>query len=398
MSLLKQLLVCSLLALVAAGGGWYVYQNPQMVGVARETPAGEGQGGGRANRIPGLSGAGGAVNVVAAPVAVDQGGETVTALGTAEAARSVTLYPQVTGIVAEVLFSAGEEIEAGAVLVRLEDDEQQVALDRARVTAEQARAALERAQSLAKTKTITLTALSDAETAAQLAEIEIRSADVELKRRAITAPFTGVAGLTDISLGDLVTTSTPITTLDDLATLQVDFEVPERWAGQIRLGHPIAAFAQGMPGSEFRGEITGIDTRIDAETRTLRLKAELVNKGQALKTGMAIAVAMQFESDKQLAVPTLAIQWDRRGSFVWKILDGVAHRVPVAIVKRQSGIVILKGELSEGDQVVVEGIHRLREGVGVAVVGAERGADPAAPADGELPAISRSARPAQTRS
>jgi RND family efflux transporter MFP subunit len=396
MSPLKQLVVCSLLALVAAGG-WYVYQNPQMVGLARETPASEGQGGGRANRIPGLTGAGGAVNVIAAPVAIDQGGETVTALGTAKAARSVTLYPQVTGVVTEVLFSAGEELEAGAVLIRLEDDEQQVALDRARVTAEQARAALERAQALAKTKTITLTALSDAETAAQLAEIEIRSAEVELKRRAITAPFTGVAGLTDISLGDLVTTSTAITTLDDLATLQVDFEVPERWAGQVRLGHPITASAQGMPGSEFRGEITGIDTRIDAETRTLRLKAELVNEGQALKTGMAIAVAMQFQSDKQLAVPTLAIQWDRRGSFVWKILDGVAHRVPVAIVKRQSGIVILKGELSEGDQVVVEGIHRLREGVSVAVV-AEPGADPAAPADGGLPAISRSARPAQSRS
>jgi RND family efflux transporter MFP subunit len=395
MSLTKQLVVCVLLALLAAGG-WYAYQNPQMVGFARETPGGgEGQAG-RASRIPGLTGAGGAVNVIAAPVAVDQGGETVTALGTAKAARSVTLYPQVTGVVTEILFSAGEEVEAGAVLVRLEDDEQQVALDRARVAAEKARADLERARKLAESKTIAAAALSDVETAAQLADIEIRSAEVELKRRAIAAPFAGVAGLTDISVGDLVSTSTAITTVDDLATLQVDFEVPERWAGQVGLGHPIAASAQGMPGSEFRGEIAGIDTRIDPETRTLRLKAELVNEGQALKTGMAISVAMQFESDEQLAVPTLAIQWDRRGSFVWRISDGAAHRVPVAIVKRQSGIVVVRGELSEGDQVVVEGIHRLREGIAVAVVGAQ---PEAAPAGGEeLPAISRSARPAQSRS
>jgi multidrug efflux pump subunit AcrA (membrane-fusion protein) len=151
MSLAKQLLLC--LALVAAGmAGWYVYANPHIVGLARENPegsAGVGEAGSGA-RIPGLIGSGGAVNVVTTPVVMDEAGETVMALGTARAARSVTLFPQGTGFVTEILFRAGDRVEAGAPLVRLEDDEEQVALERARVALEQATAVLERSQALAE--------------------------------------------------------------------------------------------------------------------------------------------------------------------------------------------------------------------------------------------------------
>ena len=341
-----------LVALLVVGvAGWLIYRNPQVVGLAPESAAPGEQAGGKTggNRIPGLIG-GGAVNVVTAPVQTDAGGETVMALGTAKAVRSVTLYPQVTGMVTEMLFQPGQPVEAGKPLVQLENDDQAVALDRARVTREQARLTLERSQALAKTKTISGVALSDAETAAQLADIEIRSAEIALRHRSVTAPFAGVTGLTDITIGDLVTPSTAITTLDDLATLRVNFEVPERWAGQIVMGQPIVGTVKGLPGKQFSGSITGIDNRVDETTRTLRLEAEIANHGGALKTGMAVTVTLRFDSDRQLAVPSLAVQWDRRGSFVWKDADGAARRTEVAIIRRQSGIVIVKGALQAGRQ------------------------------------------------
>jgi RND family efflux transporter MFP subunit len=281
----------------------------------------------------------------------------------------------------------------------MEDDEQRVAADRARVALRQAEATLERSRTLAQSRTISDAALLEAETAAQLAEIEVRSAEIALQRRTITAPFAGVTGLTDISVGDLVTQSTAIARLDDLSTVRVGFEVPERWAGRIERGHPITAMAQGVAGSEFSGRISGIDNRIDETTRTLRLEAELANEGRELRAGMAITVSLRFETDQELAVPSLSVQWDRRGSHVWKVVDGAGRRADVAIVRRESGTVIVRGDVEAGDRVVVEGVQRLRDGAVVtevdespAMVGDEdAGAD-------EVPEISGAEGSARTRS
>jgi RND family efflux transporter MFP subunit len=401
----KQIVACLLLAVVA-GAAWYAYQSPQSIGLAREQAGSPGEGTAAAtgpSRIPGLMG-GGAVNVITAPVETDQGGETIVALGTAKAARSVTIFPQVTGMVTELLFTPGQEVQAGAVLIRLEEDEQKVAVERAHVALDQARETLQRSQTLAKSKTISDVALSEAESAVQLAEIEVKSAEIALQRRSVAAPFSGVTGLTDISVGDLVTPSTEIVTLDDVSTIRIGFEVPERWAARIALDQPISATAQGLPGSEFSGRIVAIDNRIDETTRTLRLEAELANEGNALKAGMAANVQLRFETDRQLAVPTLAVQWDRRGSFVWKIAEGAARRAEIAIIRRQSGMVIVQGEIEAGDLVVVEGIQRLREGAKVADVGesptiVDDGGAAAgqAPAAG-VPAVSGAGDPVKARS
>jgi RND family efflux transporter MFP subunit len=375
MPLLKQLLVCVLLV-AAAAAGWLTYNNPEMVGLARESAAdtapGQARGGG--DRVPGLMGPGGAVNVITAPVEVDSAGETAVALGTAKAARSVTLFPEVTGMVAEVLFTPAAAVAEGAVLVRLEDAEQEVAVDRARVTLVQANQALKRAQTLAKSKTIATAALEEAELAARLAEIELRTAEIALERMQVKAPFAGMTGLTDISVGDLVNNSTAITTLDDLATMRVAFEAPERWAGRVVQGQPITASAQAFPGSEFPGRVVAIDNRVDETTRTLRLEADLRNDEGRLKTGMAVAVTLEFAGAERLLVPTLSVQWDRRGSYVWKVADGKVSRAAVDIIRRESGVVVVQGDVAAGDKVVAEGIQRLRPGIEVVEVNAGAGA------------------------
>jgi RND family efflux transporter MFP subunit len=368
--------------ILGAAGGWYAYQNPQMLGFGTQTArqdntggnagepgrqrgGGEQAGGSRDNRIPGLIGGGGAVNVVTAPVEMDRSGQHVMALGTAKAARSVVLYPQVSGIVADIAFSSGQTVAEGAELLRLNDDEEQATADRARIQYAQARATFERSQSLAKSKTISDVALNDAEMAAQLAENQVRLAEIAAGRRVVTAPFAGIVGLTDVSIGDLVSSSTAIATLDDLSTIRVGFEVPERWSARITEGQAIAASAAALPGSKFAGKITGIDSRVDETTRTLKLEAELQNPDQVLKAGMAITVEMEFDVEDQLAVPSLAVQWDRRGSFVWKVVEGAVRRTDVAIVRRESGLVVVAGGVRAGDKVVVEGLLRLREGAKV---------------------------------
>jgi RND family efflux transporter MFP subunit len=379
MSIWKQTILC-LVLVVGAAAGWYVYKNPVIVGLAREDARGSGkpeasgkserggeQAGSRQNRIPGLIG-GGAVNVVTAPVETDASGDTVMSLGTAKAVQSVTLYPEVAGTVALVNVVAGKKVEAGDILVQLYNDEQKVAVEKAEIALEQAQGALERQQTLAKSKTTSSVALSDAETAARMAEVELKTAKIDLGRRSITAPFSGLTGLTDLSIGDFVNTTTALATVDDLSTMRVDFEIPERWSGRVREGQKITATAQALPGSKFEGSISGVDNRVDPVTRTLRLQADIVNYAGLLKTGMAIMVSLEFDANEELAVPSLAVQWDRRGSFVWKLVDSAVRRADVAIIRRQSGIVVLKGEIAAGDHVIVEGLLRLREGAKVTEV------------------------------
>lgn len=402
MTRFKQLLVGAAL-LLAAGGGWYAYSVANSGGPAADAEAARGGGaggtGGHGGRgIAGLGGPGGSVNVITAPVTSDDAGETVTALGTAKAVRSVAVTPQVTGIVADIGFQPGTRVEAGAMVVRLEDDEQQVAVDRARVALEEARAALARSKTLASSRTISSVALSDAETAAQMAEIELRSAEIALDRRTIRAPFAGRAGLSDVVPGNLVTTATEIVRIEDVSTIQVAFEVPERWSGRIAAGRTIAATAEGLPGQDFAGEVAAIDSRVDQTTRTLRMEATLGNEGGLIKPGMAILVRLEFAGEDRIAVPALALQWDRKGSFVWRFAEGAVTRVPVAVLSRRSGEVVVKAELQPGDAVVVEGVQRLREGMKATLVGRsapEAGAGPDATPDlrGGTPAISRTDTP-----
>ncbi len=365
---------------------------PRLSGSAKKAPANTGaaQGSGSPARIPGLI-SGGAVNIVAVPVATDNTGDTVMALGTAEAAQSVVLYPQVSGVIAEVPMAPGRAVKAGDLLFRLQNDEENVAVEKAKIALDQAKSTLERQQTLAKSKTISSVALSDSETAVRLADVELKSAEIDLDRRDIRAPFAGVTGLTDISIGDFVTTTTALATLDDMSLMHVDFEIPERWAAAVAEGQSVAASAQGMPGSQFAGRITGIDNRIDETTRTLRLKAEVPNPDGALKPGMAVLVKLRFDTGKQLTVPSLAVQWDRRGSFVWKVVGDAVKRADVAIMKRESGIVVVNGDVAEGDKVVVEGLMRLRDGAKVKEV-----SETPAVVDGVAPPSASALTPADT--
>jgi RND family efflux transporter MFP subunit len=303
----------------------------------------------------------------------DHSGLEVRAVGTVAAAQAVTLYPNATGVVAEVAFRPGTNVAAGQRLIRLDDADQQVAVDRARVALDAAKVALDRAEQLAKSNNITTAALADARTAVQRAEIDLRGAQLDLARRVLIAPFAGTIGLTDVTIGDLVNSQKPIATLDDMSTVTVAFEVPERASGLVSVGQEIAATTEALAGQKFAGRIGAVDSRVDPVTRTLKVEATLPNDADVLKPGMALNVAMAFPGVAHPAVPSLAVQWDRNGPYVWKLDGDKVARAGVEIIGRRSGIVIVAGEIAVGDEVVVEGLQRLREGVEVTRVSGGNG-------------------------
>jgi RND family efflux transporter MFP subunit len=168
-----------------------------------------------------------------------------------------------------------------------------------------------------------------------------------------------------------VSSTTEIVSLDDLSAVRVGFEVAERWSGRVHRGLDMRAVVPGLPGSAFAGAVTAIDSRIDSASRTLRLEATIDDEGQALKPGMSVKVEIAFASEERLVVPSLAVQWDRGGSFIWKLDGDTVRRADVTIVRRLSGAAIVAGDVDAGDRVVVEGVQRLRDGATVAILGEE---------------------------
>ena len=393
MSIVRQVVI-SLILIALVGGGWLLYQRPAAIfGTVDEAgdparPAGPAAGGPGGGRPAGL----GQTLVVTAAVGSDDSGSEVRAIGSAAAARSVTVYPQVSGIVTAIEFVPGAAVTQGQVLIRLDADDQQVALDRATIALESVQETLDRAERLERTGNVTASALSDARQAVRQAEIDVRMAELDLARRTIRAPFDGVIGLTDISVGDLVTSQSEIATVADMSSVTVAFDVPERIVRDITLGESVGATAAALPGITFTGRVSAIDNRIDPATRTMRVEATLPNEAAALKPGMAVTTSLAVTGEMRPTVPSMAIQWDRDGSFVWKLDGDVVRRVGVQVVSRRSGTVTVAGDVATGDEVVVEGVLRLRDGMTVVRV-AEPGqpeAPPAAVEEDEPDAISGS--------
>jgi RND family efflux transporter MFP subunit len=382
MSVAKQLIL-SLVVVALVAAGWFAFQNrDRLLGAsgasggpaAQSAPGGGHQaaagqpghaGGAAPGARPGGFG-GGPARVVLADVTTESTGEQLRAIGTLSAARAVNVYPQVSGVVVGIDFTPGAPVATGDPLIRLDSDAEAIALDKARLDLSTAEEAKARAERLAGSGSITDVALADARSAYEAAQIGLRSAQLALDRRTVRAPFAGVTGLTEIDVGDLVSSQTLVTTLDDLSTLRASFAVPQRFADQMTLGTKVSLAPEGAAG--LPATVTAIGSRVDEATRTFQVEATLDASDGTLKPGMAVVASVDFPGEDQPAVPSLAIQWDRQGSFVWTVPEDKAHRTPVTILTRRSGSVLIAGELQPGDQVVVEGVQRLREGAQVARV------------------------------
>jgi RND family efflux transporter MFP subunit len=266
--------------------------------------------------------------------------------------------------------ASGDFVKAGAPIARLDSEAEEIALDRARLTLEDARATLARDQELVRSHTKSEVELTQAALAVSQAELEVRDAELALERRTIRAPFDGWVGILSVDVGDQVDTGTAIATLDDRSHILVDFRVPERFTGQLRVGSPVAARPLANPGVSLAGELVTLDSRIAEDTRTLRVRASFDNHADRLRAGMAFAMTMRFPGDTFPAVDPLAIQWSADGAFVWVADDGKAKQVPVRIVQRDNDKVLVDAPLAPGTPVVTEGVQMLRAGAPFQLEGA----------------------------
>jgi RND family efflux transporter MFP subunit len=294
----------------------------------------------------------------------------LSAIGSGRAASSVVVTPFVSGRLTEVAVTSGSVVEAGDVIARLDSGAEEIAVDRARIALDDARARQERVAALRTSNTASAVQVTEAELAVRNAELGLRDAELSLERRSVVAPIGGVVGIIPVTRGSYVTPQSEIATIDDRSEILVDFTVPERFSGAIAVGEPLEATSAARPGEVFTGTVSAIDNRIDAASRTLRVQARITNPGDTLRAGMSFGVSMQFPGDSFPSVNPLAIQWGTEGAFIWTVNEGIARRVPVRIIQRNTDTVLVDAAIAEGVMVVTEGIHVVRDGAPVSISGA----------------------------
>ncbi len=299
----------------------------------------------------------------------------ISAIGTVGANRGVELTVETTGIVKDVNFDANQVIEAGIVLVQLDDVVQQADLAAAKLQADLDRQALERAQELQQRGVGSTVALQAAEAAASVSAAQVEKLEAIVQQKQLRAPFGGTLGIPRVELGQYISPGTAVVTLQDLETMRVDFTVPEQQLGLLKMGQSLRLNLDGIEGG-FEGAITGIDPRVDPASRLVSVRASITNPEGRLTPGQFARIVVALpEEDGVIALPQTAVVASLYGDHVYVVTttgegEEAKSEVRQKFVKvgRRSGqlVEIVEG-VAAGDQVVTAGQNRLSNGTPVKI-------------------------------
>ena len=331
-----------------------------------------------------------AVTVEAQKIELTSMVDKIRSIGTLRANQSIIVRSEIPGVVRKIEFTDAQSVDKGQVLFRLDDSMERAQLDQAEVNLKLSERNAERAQELVNRGAGTVQARDQTASAREADRAAVALARARLEKSTIRAPYGGVVGMSKIDLGAYVSAGQELTSLDDVATVKLDFEVPERFARFISVGQKVAVEADAYPGQNFSGEVSTIATRVDPESRSLGIRAVIPNPDRKLKPGLFARVTVDVAVRPQAVViseQAIVPRGDRL--FVYKVVDGKAVSATVKVGLREYGRVEIVEGLAPGDMVVTAGQQKLQDGTTVAVL--EPGARDAAPTSPppSPPAVSR---------
>ena len=309
------------------------------------------------------------VTVVAVPVKLGTISRQIEAVGSLRSDESVIIRPEISGRITEILFEEGHTVAAGMPLVRLD-----AAIARAQVEQQNASLILsrvnhERATDLMKKGAGSQRAHDEALAKLRSDEATLALAQATLDKATLVAPFDGHLGLRRVSLGDYVIPGQDIVNLENIATLKVDFRVPEIYAMQLKAGQAITVTLDAVPGTSFNGKVYAIDPAHDPNGRAIILRARIPNSGEQLHPGMFARVVLHVATlEQRTLIPETALVPMRREHFVFRLADRTAVLTRIKIGQRRSGMIEVLDGLPVDAVVVVEGALKLRDGMVVAKV------------------------------
>ena len=375
----------------ALGAAWW-FQRPSAAPQAPPAPA---RAGG-----PGAPGGGAGAPVVESTLARLQPlSEQIEAVGSLRSRQGTMVRAEVGGRVTQINFRDGQRIRRGQLLVQLDDRLQRAQVQQAQAELSIAQANHKRNSELVAQGFISQRGVDESAAAVQVAQARAELARATAARLRVLAPFDGVAGLRNISVGDYLKEGADIVNLEDMSAMYVDFRLPERWQARVRPGLGVRVQVEALPDRAFAAVVQAVDPQIDANGRSLNVRGCIDNRRLDLRPGMFARVSTRLGEDRQaLMIPEQAVvsQGGRQsvirlirtegpeGTPAWR-----SERVDVQTGTRLAGHVEVVQGLAEGERVVTAGQQRIQgdgallrvsEPVAVAADGAASGAPAAKPA------------------
>lgn len=288
------------------------------------------------------------------------------AVGTLRAVRGTDIAPQVPGVVAAIPFKSSEEVKKGDLLLQLDDTDDAAKLRALKASAELARLTYNRTRQLAQKGTVSQAALDSATASLRSIEAQVAEQQALVAKKRISAPFAGSIGIRLVDVGQYVTPGQKITTLQTLDPIYMDFSLPQQNLQQIKMGQKVSVVTDTFPDLSFDGEITGLDPKVDPQTRNVSVRAQIANPDHKLLPGMFATASISIGTPRSfVTLPQTAITYNPYGETVFLVKEGPAGNdgKPTLIADQ---VFVVTGD-TRGDQVAV--VKGIEEGATVVTVG-----------------------------
>ena len=290
----------------------------------------------------------------------------VKAVGSIEAINGIEVANEVPGVVENISFESGDTVNKGDVLIRLDAAIDEAALRTRRAEAQLAEQEFKRVSDLLPKRAVSQSQYDEAKANFDAAQARVNEAEAQLSKKVIRAPFDGELGLRLVDQGEYIATGTPIVEINMLNPIYVDYTLSEKDLSLVERNYEVVATVAAVPEQTFEGKVSAINTSVNPETRTVRIRATLDNEGNRLRPGMFATVSTRQPEDREVVtVPRTAISYNTYGDFVFVVEENdagelIVNRRTVQTGNTRDGRVAVIDGLEEGEEVVAKGLLRLR--------------------------------------
>ena len=290
----------------------------------------------------------------------------IDAVGDLMAGESVVLRPEIVGRVSAIRFEEGQKVKAANVLIELNAEEQRSAYAQSQASLKLEEESFKRIRDVRARNLVSQQQYDESLARLENATALLERDRVRLAKTQLSAPFDGILGLRQVSLGDYVSPGQALVNLESVDPIKLDFKLAEKYASKLVKGLKLEVRVDAWPGRVFRGEIQAVDPRLDEATRTVKVRARLSNPDLALKPGMFANIVLDLGHLREaLFVPEQAVQAKGSTAMVFRVIDGKAVITPVKTGERRTGFVEISDGIKEGDPIVIDGQIKLRDGMPV---------------------------------
>jgi membrane fusion protein (multidrug efflux system) len=291
---------------------------------------------------------------------------TIRSIGNLKANQSVILSSEVSGRISAIGFKDGAQVDINTALFQLDNSTQKALLNEARARVKLSQTEFKRVKKLFNQRVVSETDLDSAAANLVINQSQAEYANAQLQKLTIKAPYKGMIGLHDISIGDYVNAGEDLVRLVEIKTLKFDFALPETYLSRVKLGQRIKISTAAFPGNLYEGSVTAISPAFNEQTRSLMVRAIIQNTSLELRPGLFANVILEVsQNDHAILVPEQALIPQGQQYFVMKVVDGQVEQVPVTIGQRRKSEVELLSGVKENDVVIIAGQIKLRPGAPV---------------------------------